>query len=612
MSQYIYTFILRMRNRHLFAIDLLVICVTPAFSLILRFEDFQVFSKYLQPLMVFTIISIVWKLIIFHSLGLYNRYWRMADVSDIASLTFITVLVWIVDIIVCLGILIPVKVFSNDFPRSIPVIDGGLTLLCIGGVRLGLRLAFEFNERAGKLQNQTKKTRVLVVGAGVAGSSIITEMHSNPSLARMPVCLADDDEGKRKLSLHGVPVLGSLRDIPKIIITQTIDEVIIAMPNAPGEVIRSIVKVCAKLGIKSKTVPGIFEILAGSALTQLRDIHIEDLLRRGTVETDTTKVEALIRGTTVMVTGAGGSIGAELCRQICKFNPGKLILLGHGENSIFEIAKELRRVYCTDGNTMRMMTIIADIRDSERMEMIFQNLHPCLVFHAAAHKHVGLMEGNIPDAVTNNVLGTKTLVHLAGKYDVKRFVMISSDKAVYPTTIMGVTKRIAEMIVHEAAEQYGKPFVTVRFGNVLGSRGSVVPIFMEQIARGEPLTITHPEAERFFMTIPEAVQLVLQAATMGRGGEVFVLDMGKPIKILDLAIDLIRLSGLRENVDVEIKYNGFVPGEKIKEKLFYDFENIEKSEHGKIFVHRNGSSKKLHSQNFYFFRNDPTLARVGC
>ena len=316
------------------------------------------------------------------------------------------------------------------------------------------------------------------------------------------------------MRIHGIPVIGKLRDLKGILRHRQIEQVIVAMPTAPGHVVRKVVHACKEVGVQSKTIPALFEILRrGVHVNQLRDISLEDLLRRGTIKADAARLEKIIQGARVMVTGAGGSIGSEICRQLMVFQPAELILVGHGETSIFYIAKELK-----ENNGILVRPIIADIRDADRMERIFAALKPDIVFHAAAHKHVGLMEANIHDAVTNNILGTRIMIQLSERYGVSRFVMISSDKAVNPTSIMGVTKRVAELVVSEAAVRTGRQFVTVRFGNVLGSRGSVVPIFKQQIENGGPITVTHPDVTRYFMTIPEAVQLVVQSATMGRGG----------------------------------------------------------------------------------------------
>jgi FlaA1/EpsC-like NDP-sugar epimerase len=340
--------------------------------------------------------------------------------------------------------------------------------------------------------------------------------------------------------------------------------------------------------VSVKTLPGLFEILAGNAgVATIREVEIDDLLRRGVVTSEFETIGGLLKGKRLLVTGAGGSIGSELCRQILRCGPSELVLLEQGENYLFDIDAELRKI-CSDSNLgTGVRPVVADIRDRARMDEVFRTSRPEIIYHAAAHKHVGLMEQNIAEAVTNNVLGTRTMLELAIAHGLERFVLVSSDKAVNPSTVMGATKRIAELLVLDAVARTGSAFVTVRFGNVLGSRGSVVPIFKHQIAMGGPVTVTSPEATRFFMTIPEAVQLVLQAGTMGEGGEVFILDMGEPVRILDLARDLIRLSGHEEGKDIEIVFSGLRPGEKVHEELFLESETIERSAHPKILVSRN-------------------------
>jgi FlaA1/EpsC-like NDP-sugar epimerase len=399
------------------------------------------------------------------------------------------------------------------------------------------------------------------------------------------------------LRIRRLPVVGDRYKIPELVRSLHIRKVIIAMPTAPGNVIREVSDICQKTGVQTSTLPGIHEILNGRiSLGNVRDIQIEDLLRREPVQMDVQKVSELIRGKRILVTGAGGSIGSELCRQILKCQPSELILVGHGENSVFNIQQELEKVVQTfkaenrlQGNVPQISPFIADIRMLSRLERAFERFRPHMVFHAAAHKHVPMMELNSPEAVTNNVQGTKNLVELAINYDVENFVMISTDKAVNPTNIMGASKRVAEMLVLQAAQKIGKPYVVVRFGNVLGSRGSVVPTFKRQIADGGPVTVTHPDVCRYFMTIPEAVQLVLQAAVIGRGGEVFMLDMGKPVKIVDLAKELIRLSGYELGKTMEIVFTGLRPGEKLYEELFIAGEQYDATQHEKLFVVTNAT-----------------------
>jgi FlaA1/EpsC-like NDP-sugar epimerase len=441
---------------------------------------------------------------------------------------------------------------------------------------------------------------------------IVRELQNNPHLGLEPIGFLDDDLSKHDVKIRGVPVLGDRHAIPHIVKKRQVRQVIIAMPTAQGREIRDIVRICGEAGVQARTIPGIYELLDGSvSVKQVRDVRIEDLLRREPVRTDTSAVSGMLRGKRVLVTGAGGSIGSELCRQIIRCAPAELVLVGHGENSIFEIHNELRKLEVGSWKlevgthatsdlrfpTSILHPIIADIRCSERIRAVFEAYRPEIVFHAGAHKHVPLMESNEVEAITNNVLGTCNLVEAAIATGVERFLMISTDKAVNPTSVMGASKRVAEMVVTHAGqmrrgEGENAPlpiFTVVRFGNVLGSRGSVVPFFQRQIAAGGPVTVTHPDMRRYFMTIPEAVQLMLQATVIGKGGEIFALDMGEPVRIADLAHDLIRLSGLEPGRDIEVAYTGLRPGEKLFEELFLESENYSRTRHEKIFVCRNGA-----------------------
>ncbi len=578
----------RLRNRYLLAVDILLISLAPWIAFYIRTESMSEMNTYAFPLAIFTLLMVMGKMIVFYSTGLYAQYWRYASVEELVTLLRATILASIVEVVFFFLVLLPFGVVPTGFPRSVPVLDGLLSMMLVGCVRFGIRLIQAWQTRAheGPALNPA-----VIAGAGVAGAMIVKELQANKQLGLSPVGYVDDDPEKIGKRIHGVPVLGSLPDLPRLLKKTRATQVIIAMPTAPGKVIRNVVQACKEFGVESKTIPGLFEILRGTArVDQFRNIQLEDLLRRGAVKTDTKSVVALLHGASVMVTGAGGSIGSELCRQIRDFGPSDLILLGHGENSIFTIAQELND---QPKRGVAIHSVIADIRDKERMEKVFAQHRPQVIFHAAAHKHVPLMEANIPEAVTNNVLGTRNLVELGERHNLQRFVMISSDKAVNPSSIMGVTKRVAELVVQETAMRADKSFVTVRFGNVLGSRGSVVPVFKRQIQAGGPITITHPEVKRYFMTIPEAVQLVLQAATMGAGGETFVLDMGEQIRIVELARDLIRLNGLEEGRDIDIVYTGLRPGEKLYEELFYEGDRIERTHHEKIMVCRNGLERDL-------------------
>jgi FlaA1/EpsC-like NDP-sugar epimerase len=467
-------------------------------------------------------------------------------------------------------------------PLSVLFMDGLFTAAFAAAPRFAVRAV---GRRRLQYRLQDAR-RALIVGAGAAGEMIVKELMGHPTLGLNPIGFVDDDRSKHGHRMCDLPVLGNLASIPDLVLSHEIDEIVIAMPRAPGAVVRQVVRAALEVGVKTRTVPGMFDIISGKvSVASLRQVEIQDLLRREPIQTDLDQVRSLATGETVLVTGAGGSIGSELCRQLARLEPAQILLLGHGENSIFDVLSELTERF----PTVTTVPVIADVRNRDRMQQVFAQYRPYSVFHAAAHKHVPLMEGNIAEAVTNNVLGTKNVAELAAEYGVEHLVMISTDKAVRPTNIMGATKRVAEQIVQEIAEASERKFVAVRFGNVLGSRGSVVPTFLRQIQSGGPVTVTHPEMRRYFMTIPEAVQLVLQAGAIGRGGEVFVLDMGEPVKVLDLATDLIRLSGLEVGIDIEIRFSGTRPGEKLYEELFFDSESAVATDHPKVLRARNGA-----------------------
>jgi FlaA1/EpsC-like NDP-sugar epimerase len=472
------------------------------------------------------------------------------------------------------------------FPRSILAIDWLISLALVGGLRFTVRLLAESNAQSSSQYTTGNNKHVLVIGAGDAGVLVVREMQKNQQLNIIPVGFLDDDVAKQKQQIHNVKVLGPISDLPRVLDTRRIDEVVIAIPSAPGRVVRMVADVCRRKGIPFRTMPGIYELLGGKvSVSRLREVDIVDLLRREPVQINDELIGASIGGRTVLVTGAGGSIGRELCRQIGRWGPSELILLGHGENSIFEALLELREAF----PSLLVRPVIADVRDLPRIKLIFNEHHPQVVFHTAAHKHVPLMQINIEEAISNNILGTNNVVSAALEADVERLVMISSDKAIRPVNIMGATKRMAEMIVMDAAKRSGRDYSVVRFGNVLGSRGSVVPLFKRQIARGGPVTVTHPDMKRYFMTIPEAVHLVLQASSMGEGGDLFVLNMGQQVRILDLAEDLIRLSGLEPGRDIEIAFTGIRPGEKLSEDLWDEGFVFQPTDHPDIF--------KLEDQN---------------
>ena len=566
-----------LRNRMVFFGDLFIIVVSALGSFALRTDLGPLFVYYLPQALWLIGISLIIKPLVYYSSGLYRRMWIYASTKE---LKLIVVAVSTASVIVSLVIIL-LRAFEvlPYYPRSTLLIDWLLSLVLVGGFRFSLRVIVETQPPG--INTYTGVRRVLVVGAGDAGELVVREMQKNAQLRLHPVCFLDDDPDKQKKQIHGVPVVGRVNDLPRMVVVRRIQEVIIAIPSAPGRVIRQVADVCRKRGIPFRTMPGIYELIGGKVnVSRLREVEIADLLRREPASINDRMIGASLGGKQVLITGAGGSIGIELCRQVARWGPSSLILLGHGENSIFESLPEMEENY----PSLPIHAVIADVRDIDRLNIVFDSLHPQVVFHTAAHKHVPLMEANIEEAVTNNILGTRNIVEVSLNYDVERLVLISSDKAIRPSSIYGGTKRLSELLVLNAAHQSGRQFSVVRFGNVLGSRGSVVPLFERQIARGGPITITHPDMERYFMTIPEAVYLVLQASTMGQGGEVFVLNMGEQVRIQDLAEDIIRLSGLEPGTDIEIMFTGIRPGEKLSEELWDKGAHYEPTSHPDIVL----------------------------
>jgi len=468
-------------------------------------------------------------------------------------------------------------------PPAVPIIDGMLTGLLMFAARGTARHLSE--QRRSREPGTRKQRRVLLIGAGEAGSLLAREMLRHPETGLRPVGFVDEDPHKVGRSIATIPVLGRLQDLPQVLDTTEVDEVLICIPSADGRTVRRIVEGIrsARPDVPYRTMPALYELLSGQVtINRIREVGIEDLLRRPPVELNTDSILSYLHGKRVMITGAGGSIGSELVRQICRFGPSELILFGHGENSIYQLERELDR----DWPHVGYHSVIAAVQNVQRLDYVFRSYRPDVVFHAAAHKHVPLMELNPEEAIFNNVIGTRNLVRLALKHGVSHFVNISTDKAVNPSSVMGASKRMAELIVEDAARdaQDGQTFVSVRFGNVLGSRGSALQVFKDQIRAGGPVTVTHPDMLRYFMTIPEASRLVLQASAQGRNGEIYILDMGEPIRVLDLVKDLIRLSGLEPDVDVPIVFTGVRPGEKLVEELMTTEELQGRTEHDKIFV----------------------------
>jgi FlaA1/EpsC-like NDP-sugar epimerase len=567
---------LNIRNRVVVLIDLLLTIASVMGAYALRLEG-TYFYFYLPSAYWLIAVSLIVKPIVYYLFGLYRRQWAYASTNELKLISMaVTVASAVVSAIM---IALYSAQFFVGFPRSALAIDWILSLVGIGGFRFSLRLIAESQASvekrpAGRVRN------VLVIGAGDAGALVVREMQKNPQLNLIPTGFLDDDQAKQKHQIYGIPVIGKLADLSRVLHTRPVDEVIIAIPSAGGRIVRMVTDICRLNGVPSRSMPGIYELLGGKvSVSRLREVDITDLLRREPVQIQNEMVGATLSGKRVLVTGAGGSIGQEICHQIARWGPSELVLLGHGENSIFEALLELQDNY----PSLPLQPVIADIRDLPRMMVILNNHRPQVVFHAAAHKHVPLMEANVEEAVTNNIIGTRNVVEAAVAFDVERLVMISSDKAIRPVNVMGATKRVAEMIVLDAAFRTGRAYSIVRFGNVLGSRGSVVPLFKRQIAHGGPVTITHPDMKRYFMTIPEAVHLVLQAAAMGQGGEVFLLNMGQQVRILDLAEDLIRLSGLEPGKDIEIGFTGIRPGEKLSEDLWDEGMRYQPTAHPEIF-----------------------------
>lgn len=585
---------LLMRNRFVLIGDLILIVIGVFGAYALRLELGAGFEKYMPSMFYMIGVSIIVKPAVYYFFGLYRRMWIYASIQELKIIAVAVVSASVLVAAIMLILNMAIRAFTN-FPRSVLVIDFVLSLLAVGGFRLILRVISESKSMSGRAIASVAR-RALIIGAGDAGALVAREMQKNPQLNLQPIGFLDDNPEKQKQQIYNIPIIGKISDIARILDHQKIQEVIIAIPSAKGEVIRVVADACRKKNIPFRTMPGLYELLGGKvSINRLREVNIEDLLRRQPTRTNDEKIGAAFGNKIVLVTGAGGSIGRELCRQVARWNPIHLLLLGHGENSIYESLLELKESY----PELQVTPLIADIRDKPRLQLLFEKYKPNVIFHAAAHKHVPLMEFNIEEAITNNVMGTKHLVDVALKTNVDRLVMISTDKAILPANVMGATKRLAEMIVLDAARQSGKAFSVVRFGNVLGSRGSVVPLFKHQIAHGGPVTVTHPDMQRYFMTIPEAVYLVLQAASMGTGGEAFILNMGEQVRILDLAEDLIRLSGLEPGKDVEITFTGIRPGEKLREDLWDDGHIFKPTTHPEIFQLNEQAlpeSKKLRSQ----------------
>ncbi len=520
------------------------------------------------------IITIIY-LIVFYFFKLYKNLWRYASIGE-----------FILAVGACISSSLVAIIFGfiigDRLPVSINIMAGLFAILLVVGFRMSARILRRCLDIKGRPCISSPK-RVMVIGAGKAGTMIVKEMKSCKEVDYSPVAFIDDDKYKLGTYVAGVKVMGTRNDIINLAKSLSVEEILIAIAAMDAKTKKELIDICKETGCKVKLIPGIYEIIDGRVtLGKVREVNFEDLLGREPVKLDMEGISDYIEGRTIMVTGGGGSIGSELCRQIIKFNPKELIVLDNYENNAYVLQQEFKRD-CVCGN---IKYVITSVRDKNKLDSIFNKYRPEIVFHAAAHKHVPLMEDNPSEAIKNNIFGTLNVALCSDKYKVKRFVMISTDKAVNPTNIMGATKRACEMIVQSMDKRSDTQFVAVRFGNVLGSNGSVVPVFMEQIKKGGPVTVTHKDINRFFMTIPEAAQLVLQAGVYAKGGEIFVLDMESPVKIYDLACDLIRLSGYVPNEDIKIEFVGLRPGEKLYEEVLTEEEGLNQTAHKKIFVGR--------------------------
>jgi FlaA1/EpsC-like NDP-sugar epimerase len=541
-------------------VDAVLLSAAYALSYVLRFDE-GIPARY-EDLLVSTIVfAVAMKLVIFALFGLYSKLWRFVDQRDFVTIVKAVV----VSSFVLIAALFLLSLERTDPPRGVIALDFLLTLAFVTGSRFVVRGLFERPARGPLLERAARE--VLIVGAGNGGQQVAGELRRNPALQSAPIGYVDDDPRKQGMRISGHKVLGTTSDLPRVLDNTEPDEVIIAIPSAPGILRQRVVTACRERGIPVRTLPTTFELLSGGVnlMRQVREVRVEDVLGREPVRVEIDRVGAYLRGRVVLVTGAGGSIGAELCRQIARVGPKRLVLVENAENALFEVRRELEE----ERHFTRAAPVLADCKDATRMGEVFAEQQPSVVFHAAAYKHVPLMEENPVEAVRNNAVATRIVAAAAGGAGVELFLLVSTDKAVSPATVMGASKALAEWAVEAAQNRWkGTRYASVRFGNVLGSSGSVVPIFRRQIQQGGPVTVTDPKMTRYFMTIPEAVQLIIRSGELATGGEVFVLEMGDPVKIVDLARNMIRLAGYEPDVDIALEMIGRRPGEKLHEELF--------------------------------------------
>lgn len=564
-----------MRVILLLAGDIIAIMLSSFLALWLRFE--LVFADidriFLESIYQYAGINIICTIAIFYAFHLYTSLWKYASVNELVNITLAVVISGIVNAV-------GMRAFQNPVPRSYDILYTMFLLAMMIGIRFFYRFV-RFMKTEYFIRNRKEISNVMVIGAGDAGAAIVKGLRLNETLKRRVCCMIDDDPAKKGKYVQGCLVVGGKKDIISAVERYGITKIIIAMPSAPKSTIKEIVDLCQHTECKIRILPGMYQLVSGEvSVSQLRDVEIGDLLGREQIKVNLNEILGYVQNKVVLVTGGGGSIGSEICRQLAGHGVKQLIIVDIYENNIYEIQQELKRKY----PELDLVALIASVRNTHRIDEIMGKYRPNVVYHAAAHKHVPLMEDSPNEAIKNNVFGTYKTASAAGKHGVERFVLISTDKAVNPTNIMGASKRMCEMIVQTLDKFYPTEFVAVRFGNVLGSNGSVIPLFKKQIAEGGPVTVTHPDIIRYFMTIPEAVSLVLQAGAYAKGGEIFVLDMGEPVKIADLAKNLIRFSGFKVGEDIEIKYTGLRPGEKLYEELLMDEEGLQATDNNLIHI----------------------------
>jgi FlaA1/EpsC-like NDP-sugar epimerase len=593
-------------RRYQVLLDCLILVSTFLLAYLVRFE-FKIPANQMAPLLAQLPLVVLIQLGILYLTGAYSFIWRYTSLKEIK--VFVAASIWSTVILMAIRFSPFTILREYQVPLSIILMNAFIAFPATLELRLLRRWVFETYEKNRTALEETvgPLKRVLLVGAGRSGAMALKEMAARGDMGLKVVGFIDDDLNKQGMMIQGIKVLGTTEDILRLAGPLAIEEVVVAIDNAPREFFVKLLEICRGIGLRAKVIPSLYQLIQGNyKVSRIRDVDIEDLLGREVVQLDEGAIAGYLAGKRVMVTGAGGSIGSEMCRQVARFGPEKLLLVERAEFALFEIDRELRATF----PDVDIIPLIADINDELRLESLFRLYRPEVLFHAAAHKHVPLMEHNPSEAVKNNCLGTRLLGQVAGCFGLETFVFISTDKAVNPTSVMGASKRMGEMVIQDLNRRYKTRFLAVRFGNVLGSTGSVIPVFKNQILKGGPVTVTHPDMVRYFMTIPEASQLVLQAGTMSQGGEIYVLDMGRPVKIVQLAEEMIRLSGLKPYENIDIVFSGIRPGEKLFEELGYNEEVMDRTTHPKIFIGKmNGHHSKEETE--IIVNNLTLLSRNG-